>query len=391
MRIILFSGKGGVGKTTVSASTGVKLAQMGYKTIVVSSDPAHSLSDAFGIEESERLKAKGLPIKIGNNLWIQEIDIQEDLERHWGDVYRFLEILFNTTGFEEVIAEELAVLPGMEEVTSLLYINQYYGEKFYDVLILDMPPTGESLRFLSMPSIMDWYMKKIFNTEKLLLKVARPIAKRLTDVPLPEDSYFKAIENFYTKLEGIDKILLNTNITSVRMVLNPERMVINESKRAFMYFNMFGINVDCIIINKIFEFNRCDCVKTLEENQKKYIEEIESLFSPVPILKIPFSSKEIVGLERLKDFANWLYKSMNPADIFFKEQVYTFYKEDGGYKVKLKLPFAPKEHINLMKSGDAIIVRYGNFKSFIHLPRKLSSMTPQKAQLKDEFLIIDLE
>ncbi len=391
MRIILFSGKGGVGKTTVSASTGVKLSELGYKTIVLSLDPAHSLCDAFGIDEYERLKAKGLPIKIDENLWIQEIDIQEDLERHWGDVYKFLEVLFNTTGFEDVIAEELAILPGMEEVTSLLYINQYYREKFYDVLILDMPPTGESLRFLSMPSIMKWYMKKIFNTERILMKVARPIAKRLTDVPLPDDSYFKAIETFYTKLEGVDEIIFDPDITSIRIVLNPEKMVLNESKRAFMYFNMFGINVDCVILNKIFDFDGCNCTEKLEEIQNKYIEEINSTFSPIPILKIRFSDEEIVGKERLIKFAESLYKDRNPADIFFKEQIYSFYKDGGGYKVRLKLPFAPKEHVSVVKSGDVIIVRYGNFKSYVNLPRKLAGMTPKGAKMEKDFLVIRLE
>ena len=387
MRIILFSGKGGVGKTTVAAATGVKLAEMGYRTIIISLDPAHSLSDSFGIPEEKRLSFKGLPTNIDKNLWIQEIDIQEDIERHWGDVYRFLELLFNTTGFEDIVAEELAILPGMEEITSLLYINQYYKEGNFDVLILDMPPTGETLRFLSMPNIMKWYMKKIFNTERLLMKVARPIAKRFTDVPLPDDSYFKAVENFYTKLEGVDEILFNPDISSVRIVLNPEKMVLEESKRAFMYFNMFGINVDCIILNKIFE----TCNSEINKIQKRYIEEIIGTFSPIPIIKSPYFTEEIIGKNKLKHLAETLYKDKNPADIFFKEQVYSFIKEEGGYKVKLKLPFAPKEHINLLKSGDTIIVRCGNFKSYVTLPRKLSNLKPSTAKRKGDYLIIKLE
>ncbi len=387
MRIILFSGKGGVGKTTVAAATGVKLAEMGYRTIVISLDPAHSLSDSFGIPEEERLSFKGLPTNIDKNLWIQEIDIQEDIERHWGDVYRFLELLFNTTGFEDIVAEELAILPGMEEITSLLYINQYYKEGNFDVLILDMPPTGETLRFLSMPNIMKWYMKKIFNTERLLMKVARPIARRFTDVPLPDDSYFKAVENFYTKLEGVDEILFNPDISSVRIVLNPEKMVLEESKRAFMYFNMFGINVDCIILNKIFKTDHLEVSKI----QKKYIEEIMSTFSPIPIIKSPYFTEEMIGKSKLKHIAEILYRDKNPADIFFKEQVYSFIKEEGGYKVKLKLPFAPKEHINLLKSGDTIIVRYGNFKSYVTLPRKLINLRPVSAKRTGNYLIIKLE
>ena len=392
MRIILFSGKGGVGKTTVSAATGYKLSKLGYKTIVVSLDPAHSLADAFDIPDEEKYSAKGLPIKINDNLHIQEIDIQEEIDRYWGDVYRFLEILFNTTGLDEVIAEELAILPGMEEVTSLLYVNKYYREKEYDVLILDLPPTGESLRFVSMPTVLKWYMKKIFKTERMVMKVARPVVGRLTDVPLPDESYFKALENFYEKLKGVDEILIDPEVTSVRLVSNPEKMVLRESQRAFMYFNLFGVNIDAVIVNKVIPTDAADCsyLRSWIDIQKKYIEEIESYFSPVPVFKVPLLEEEVFGVERLEILSDIIYRDRDPSEIFFKERPYEFLSEDGGYTIRIRAPFVKKESISLLKGEDEIVVRVGNFKSHIMLPRKLRNLEPKGAKIEDGYILVRL-
>lgn len=392
MRIILLSGKGGVGKTTVAAATGYRLSQLGYRTIVVSLDPAHSLADAFDIQESERFSAKGLPIKINDKLYIQEIDIQEEIDRYWGDVYRFLELLFNTTGLGDMLAEELAILPGMEEVTSLLYVNKYYKEKEFDVLILDLPPTGESLRFVSMPVVLRWYMSKVFKTERLVMRVARPVVGRLSDVPLPDEAYFKALENFYEKLKGVDEILVNPEITSVRLVSNPEKMVVRESQRAFMYFNLFGVNVDAVVINKIIPPEKGDCsyLKKWIDIQKKYIEEIEELFSPVPVFKVPLLEEEVFGEERLRTLAGLIYGDRDPAEVFFKDRPYEFVKEDGGFVIKIKAPFISKEKVSLLKGEDAVIVRVGNFKSHILLPRKLRNLEPAGAKIEDGYILVRL-
>ncbi len=391
MRIILFSGKGGVGKTTIASATGYKLSKEGYKTIVVSLDPAHSLADAFDLTEAERFKAKGLPVKINENLYIQEIDIQEEVDRYWGDVYRFLELLFNTTGLDEMLAEELAILPGMEEVTSLLYVNKYYREKEYDILILDLPPTGESLRFVSMPTVLKWYMKKVFKTEKMIMKVARPVVGRLTDVPLPDDSYFKALENFYEKLKGVDEILIDPETTSVRIVSNPEKMVLKESQRAYMYFNLFGVNVDGIIVNKVIpqELGDCSYLKTWLSIQKKYIEEIEAYFSPTPIFRVPLLEGEVFGIDRLETLADLIYGDRNPAEVLHREEPYKFIKEEGGgYTLKIKAPFLSKENLSILKSEEEIIIRAGNFKSHILLPRKLRNLEPEKATVKEGHIYI---
>ncbi len=392
MRIILFSGKGGVGKTTISAATGYRLSQLGYRTIVVSLDPAHSLADAFDIPESERFSAKGLPIEINDKLSIQEIDIQEEIDRYWGDVYRFLELLFNTTGLDEVLAEELAILPGMEEVTSLLYVNKYYREKEYDVLILDLPPTGESLRFVSMPTVLKWYMKKIFKTERLVMKVARPVVSRLSDVPLPDESYFKALENFYEKLKGVDEILIDPDVTSVRLVANPEKMVLKESQRAFMYFNLFGVNVDGVIVNKVIPPDAGDCsyLRSWIEIQKRYLEEIEGFFSPVPVFRVPLLEEEVCGLERLEIMSDIIYRDRDPSEVFFREKPYEIVHEEGEYRIKLRAPFVKKENLSLLKGEDEIVVRVGNFKSHILLPRKLRDLEPVGAKVENGYIIVRL-
>ncbi|MFN3598389.1 MAG: TRC40/GET3/ArsA family transport-energizing ATPase [Aquificaceae bacterium] len=392
MRVILFSGKGGVGKTTISAATAYRLSTLGYKTIVVSLDPAHSLGDAFDLPEEEKIKAKGLPIKVSNNLYIQEIDIQEEIDRYWGDVYRFLELLFNTTGLSDVVSEELAILPGMDEVTSLLYVNKYYKEGEFDVLVLDLPPTGESLRFVSMPTVLKWYMRKIFNVERTILKVARPVARRLTDVPLPDDEYFKALENFYEKLKGVDELLIDPEITSVRIVANPEKMVLKESQRAFLYFNLFGVNVDAVVVNKVLppSVEGCEYFSKWILSQKKHLEDIKSLFYPAPVFSVPLMEDEVVGYKRLEILSHLIYADEDPIKVFHKEKPYEFLEENGNYKIKLKAPFITKEGLSVLKSEGEIIIRWKNFKSHVLLPRKLRDYEPKGAKIEGGYLNVFL-
>ncbi len=392
MRVILFSGKGGVGKTTISAATAYRLSTLGYRTIVVSLDPAHSLGDAFDVPEEEKNEAKGLPIRISEKLHIQEIDIQEEVDRYWGDVYRFLELLFNTTGLDQVVSEELAILPGMEEVTSLLYVNKYYRDGEFDALVLDLPPTGESLRFVSMPTVLKWYMRKIFNVERTILKVARPVARRFTDVPIPDDEYFKALENFYEKLKGVDEILVDPDTTSVRLVANPEKMVLKESQRAFMYFNLFGVNVDAVIVNKVLppSVENCEHFSKWVLTQRKHLDDMQALFYPVPVFTVPLMEDEVVGEERLKILSDLIYGDTDPTRVFHKEKPYEFIEQDGQYMVKLKAPFLTKDGLSVLKSEGEIIVRWKNFKNHILLPRKLRNYEPVGAKIEEGYLKVFL-
>jgi len=396
MRIILFSGKGGVGKTTVSAATAYRLANEGKRVIVVSLDPAHSLADAFDVPEEERLKAKGLPVKVDDNLEIQELDIQEEVERYWGEVYRFIELLFNTTGLHEILADELAILPGMEEITSLLYINKYYNEGKHDVLILDLPPTGESIRFVSMPVVLKWYMKKIFKAERLIMRMARPTVGRMTDVPLPDEEYFKALETFYERLKGVDELLVNPDVTSIRIVSNPEKMVLKESQRAFLYFLLFGVNVDAVIVNKIIpeevlKEDRCKFLQKWLKLQKKYVKEIEDYFSPVPVFKVPLLEEEIVGKKKLEKLSRLVYGDRSPDEVFHKELPYKIEQTEEGYVIKVKAPGVKKETVSLAKGEDEIVIRVGNFKSHVLLPKKLRHLEPVKAKVEGDWILIYLK
>ena len=285
-RIIIFSGKGGVGKTTVAAATAVRCAENGLKTIAISIDIAHSLSDAFQLDVDLHDHNRGKPRRIQENLWIQEVDIQEELDRHWGEVSKYLAALLGSSGITEVMAAELAIIPGMEDVVSLLYINQYYRENTYDVIVIDCAPTGESLRFIGMPTTLEWYMKKVFKLERNLMKVARPIAKRLTDLPLPEDAYFASLQDLFLRLDGIDRVLLDREITSIRLVTNAERMVIRETQRAFMYFCLYGLVVDAVIVNRLFPESLQDAYfEDWLTTQQKSLEQIGCYFRSHPHLQ----------------------------------------------------------------------------------------------------------
>ncbi len=388
-RIIIFSGKGGVGKTTIAAATGLRCAQQGYKTIVISIDIAHSLSDSFQLDINLHDRNRGKPRAIQDNLWIQEVDIQEELERHWGEVSKYLAALLGSTGMAGVLAEELAVIPGMEDVISLLYINQYYREKAFDVIVIDCAPTGESLRFIGMPSTLEWYIKRVFNVERSLFKLARPIAKKVTDIPIPEDSYFASIKDLFVKLEGVDSLLLDRKITSVRLVTNPERMVVKETQRAFMYFCLYGLVVDAIIVNRLFpDFLNEGYFADRLISQKKSMEQISGIFSPIPILNVPILKDEAVGVEKLGEIAGLVYGGTDPSTILHDEEVYKITQFDDDYELQMKLPFITKDYIDLFKDEGDLVIRIGSFKRHVFLPRSLFLRKPGGAKLDGNVLTI---
>ena len=286
MRIIMFAGKGGVGKTSVAGATGIRSAAMGYKTLIMSLDTAHSLSDIFDLQKGLTDKNKGLPVKISEGLWIQELDIQEEIQCNWGEIHQYIASIFNTTGLNEILAEELAILPGMEEVSSLLYINKYAREDDFDVVILDCAPTGESLRFISIPTTLEWYIRKVFKVERKVVSYIRPLAKRLYDIPLPEDDYFKALERLFVKLEGVDRILTDPAITTVRVVTNPEKIVLKETRRAFLYFSLYKMCIDAVIMNRILPGKTEETFfDNWRESQQRYLVSAEEYFNPVPIFR----------------------------------------------------------------------------------------------------------
>jgi arsenite-transporting ATPase len=389
MRVILFAGKGGVGKTTLAAATAVKVAKSGYSTLVMSLDPAHSLSDAFALKHGLMDRKKGESIEITKNLYIQELDIQEELEKYWREIYRYLTILLNTTGFEEVLAEELAILPGMEEVSSLLYLNHYYQHKAYDVVILDCAPTGEAIRFISIPTALEWYMTKVFHLERKMVRYVRPFSKRISDIPLPEESYFDTIENLFQHLQGVGSFLTNPEITTVRLVTNPERMVLRETQRAYLYFNLYQICTDAVIINRVIpnDINE-PFLSSQRQWQEKYINLAHDFFSPIPIFTVSLFPNEVIGYEKLSQLADTVYAEKPALSIFYQQRPYEFLREGNKYLLHLYLPFISKDEIELTKSGNELIVRIGGFKKHILLPRSFALSHPEGAKISGRTLII---
>jgi arsenite-transporting ATPase len=392
MRIIFFAGKGGVGKTSAAAATGIKAAEHGEKTVIMSLDVAHSLSDIFDMEQTLINQSKGQPVQVSENLWIQELDIQEEIEKNWGDIHKYLSTLLNTTGLDEILAEELAILPGMEEVSLLLHINRYAKDNSFDVVLLDCAPTGESLRFISIPTTLEWYINKIFKIEKAIVKYARPVAKRFYDLPLPGEDYFDAIERLFEKLRGVDALLTDPEITTVRLVTNPEKIVLKETQRAFMYFSLYKMSIDAIIMNRVLP----DAVnepyfQNWRESQKRYVQEAEDYFQPVPLLPVNLFAGEVLGFDDLKVLGDQIYGARNPLDRFYEGKPYELTKVNGKYQLKMKLPFIEKRDVALHKIADELIVRIGGFKRHVMLPRQVAALDSLKATLEGQYLWIDFD
>ena len=389
MRIIMFAGKGGVGKTSVASATGIRAAAMGHRTLIMSLDIAHSLSDIFALDKGLVDQNKGMPVKIEDRLWIQELDIQEEIQRNWKDVYKYIATLFSTTGFDEILAEELAVLPGMEEVSSLLYINRYVQEDDFDVIILDCAPTGESLRFISIPGTLEWYIRKIFKIQRRVVSYIRPVVRRFYDVPLPEDDYFEALQNLFERLEGIDTILTDPGITTVRLVVNPEKIVLKETQRIFLYFSLYKMCIDAIVMNRILP-------PTIEEkyfddwkkSQRRYLKLAEEYFSPVPILPVNLLQSEPLGKRNLAKLGADIYGEHDPTQHFYHDQPYEFQQENGQFIIRIKLPFISKETIEVNRLPEEVVVRVGEFKKHILLPRRVSAYKDVKAKMDGSYLDI---
>jgi arsenite-transporting ATPase len=393
MRILLFSGKGGVGKTSLAAATGVRLSQLGYRTLVMSVDPAHSLGDAFDIGPDLFDGRTAEPLRIQDRLAIQEVNIQAEIKRHWGEIATYITSVLRTTGVGDIQAQELAILPGMEELSALMYVNEYRREDRYDVVILDCAPTAESVRFISMPTTLDWYMKHIFSFQRSLLKAVRPLAKRLAPVDLPPDSYFGNIEDLFLKLHGIEESLQDPRMTSVRLVTNPEQMVLRETQRAYVYFSLHGLTVDTIIANRVLPDTVQDgFFRDWRENQGRILREMEDYFTPVPVKRVPLMANEVLSVKRLEDVAALLYpEGEDPAKALVLERPYTFSQVEDRYEVRLQLPFATKEEVSVFKKADELVVEIGSLRRHIGLPTSMTGLSPTRARLDNRILTVEMK
>ena len=393
MRILLFSGKGGVGKTSLAAATGMRLAELGRRTLVMSIDPAHSLADAFDLDTELFHVQTSDPFPINHRLSIQELNIQKEIKRHWQEISSYVSSVLRTTGISGVEAEELAILPGMEELSAMMYINQYRREQRYDVIVLDAAPTAESMRFISMPTTLDWYMKHIFPFQRSLLKAVRPIANRVAPIELPPDTYFGNIRDLFEKLEGVDELMEDPQVTSVRLVTNPEKMVLRETQRAFVYFSLHGLTVDTVVVNRLLPSEiRDQWFNEWHSSQDSILLEIEEYFAPVPVKRVPLFAHEVLGKQRLEDLARVLYAGdEDPVAVTRTEKPYTFGKQDGLYQIRVLLPFATKGEVELFMKGDELVVQIGSFRRHIGLPRSMAALQPSRAKLENKVLTVEMK
>ena len=393
MRILLFSGKGGVGKTSVAAATGVHLAAQGKRTLVMSVDPAHSLADSFDLENTLFHGATYDPVKIADGLFLQEVNINRELKRHWKDISTYITSVLRTTGLSGVEAEEMAIFPGMEEMSAMMYVNQYRKSGDFDVIILDCAPTAESLRFISLPATLDWYMKHVFGFQRSLLKAARPVLNRLSPAELPPDSYFRNVQELFQKIEGIDTVLEDPQMTSVRLVTNAEKMVLRETQRAFVYFTLHGLTVDHIIVNRLLPDSVQDSFfAAWHASQRATLAEIIRYFDPVPTKQVPLFAQEVLGYARLQLMAQQLYSpAEDPSAITRDTPPFSFVREADHYEVRIQMPFAVKGEVGLFKKNDELVVEVGTIRRHIGLPTTMTSLIPVKARLNERMLVVEMK
>jgi arsenite-transporting ATPase len=381
VRVVLFTGKGGVGKTTVACATALQIAAQGKKTLLMSTDPAHSLADAFGVELGPE------PQEVATNLWAEEIDPQLRLEENWREIQQHAVNVLQWAGIAEIEAEELSVIPGLDEIFSLADVKRHHDDDPYDALIVDCAPTGETLRLLSLPDIIQWYMERVFPVERKIVGALRPMARRMTSLPLPDDGVYAAVRRFYDKLEGVRQVLTDPATTSVRLVVNPERMVIAEARRTFTYLNLFGYRVDAIIANRLLPEEVSDPYfarwKTL---QAQHLRTIEDSFAPVPILKAHLREQELATIDSLASLGDEIYDQLDPARVLFADDPMSIVRDGDSYVLDLKLPFASRGELELAVKNDELFVKVGPYRRTIMLPKSLASRSLDNAQLTDDRL-----
>lgn len=384
VRIVLYTGKGGVGKTSVSAATAVRCAELGYRTVVVSTDAAHSLADSFDLPLGPE------PTPIAPNLWGQEIDLLYQMEKYWGKVQEYLTAIFAWRGMDELVAEETSVLPGMEELASLMQITYLNDLGEFDVIIVDCAPTGATLQLLAFPEMARWYLEKIFPIERKAMQLARPILKAMVDMPLPDDELFDTVAELIRQLDRMHGLLSDPDRTTARLVLNPEKMVIKEAQRAFTYLNLYGYATDLIICNRMIPGQVSDgYFSSWREIQSRYHQMVEEAFSPLPILDVPLFDQEVVGLEMLRKMALAIFGDQDPAQVFYKGKTQQIIKKDQHYQLSLPLPLVDRSRIHLTKTAhDELVIRIGNWKRNLLLPRVLAGLEVAGARYEGDQLIV---
>ncbi len=385
MRIILYTGKGGVGKTSTAAATALRCAELGYRTVVLSTDAAHSLSDSLEAELGPE------PVPVAPNLWGQEVDIYHSIDKHWAMLQRYMAAVFSWRGVDGMLAEEIAVIPGMEEGASLLWVNQHYQDGNYDVIVVDCAPTAETLRLLGLPDVGRWWFQRLFPIGRRATLALAPIARPLLDnMPLPDNETFEAAEKLFAELDKIHALLSNPEISSMRLVVNPEKMVIMEAQRTYTYLNLYGYVTDAIVCNRVLPPAAIgDYFTAWLGQQERYLQMIEEAFAPLPVYTAPYFEQEVAGIPMLRRLADALFDQRDPAQVFFRGQAYRIEGSGDAYALIVPLPFTEKKDISLLQRGSELTLQAGTYRRSFVLPRALAERRVLAAKFEDHELRIE--
>jgi arsenite/tail-anchored protein-transporting ATPase len=384
-RTILYTGKGGVGKTSVAAATARRCAAAGLETVVMSTDPAHSLGDAL----EAGLGAAAEPV--GDRLWAQQVSAQDELEHNWGAVQEWLGQMLLERGVDRISAEELTVPPGMDELFSLLQIKRHHAEGRFDVVVVDCAPTGETLRLLSFPDVARWWLEKVFPARGALLAAARPIAGALLDVSLPGDAVIADVERLVRNLIAMNEILRDRERVSVRLVMTPDRLVIDEARRTFTYLNLYGYLTDAVIVNRVFPAEVGAYFGGWRERQQRHLADVEAAFAPVPVLRAPYFEEEVVGAPMLDRLGDAVFAGADVATVLHRRLTQELEVGPGVARLRLDLPFADKGDISLKKIGLELVVRVDGHKRTLMLPPALGDFRPAGAAFENGSLQVTFD
>jgi arsenite-transporting ATPase len=378
VRVLLFTGKGGVGKTTTAAATALACAARGQRTVVLSTDPAHSLADAFDRELGD------LAVEIAPNLWGQQLDTQARMEDTWAEIQAWLLEVFEWAGVAAIEAEELSVIPGLDEVFALSDIKAYADSGEWDVVVVDCAPTAETLRLLSLPEILRWYMDRVFPMSRKVNKVVSPLLGRVAGLPVPGDAVFGSAARFYDRLDGVRELLTDTATTSVRLVVNPERLVVAEARRTHTYLSLFGYRVDAVVANRLLPEAITDpWFAEWKARHAEHLATIEEGFAPLPILRAELAGDEVVGVDALAAFGAALYDDLDPAGVLHPGEPMQIHRRGSTYELVLELPFADKDDLELGRRDDELLIRVGSHRRALLLPDSLRRRPVGAAQLRD--------
>jgi arsenite-transporting ATPase len=378
-RTILYTGKGGVGKTSVAAATARRCAAEGLRTLVLSTDPAHSLSESLEAELASE------PREVSANLWAQEVKAQEEMERHWAGVQAWLGEVFLERGMDRISAEELTVPPGMDELFSLLRLQAHCQAGEWDVIVVDCAPTGETLRLLSFPDVARWWIEKVFPMERQILAAARPLARSLLDIPMPSQAVFADIRRLSENLIAMNEILRDRERCTVRLVMTPDKMVIGEAMRTFTYLNLYGYLTDAVVVNRVFSEEVGGYFARWREVQEEHLQLVRSAFSPLPVLCAPYFEQEVFGGAMLDRFGEALFGAgrHDAGALLHDALTQQLQLDEDSARLRLSLPFARKADISLKKIGLELIVGVDGQKRTIMLPPALAGLQPSAARFED--------